>query len=167
VIFSSLLRIAQIESGGRRSGFKNLDVAPVLRDVAELYRPVIDEKMQTLSVEISDDLIITGDGELLKLMFVNILDNATKHAPPHSAVLVKGSGDDKHVTVEIADGGPGIPQDFRDKVFERFYRLEQSRSTPGYGLGLSFVAAVAALHDANVVLLDNAPGLRVLVTFMR
>jgi signal transduction histidine kinase len=167
VIFSSLLRIAQIEAGGRRSGFKRLDLALVLRDVVDLYRPVIEENMQSLSVEISDDLMILGDGELLKLLLVNILDNAAKHAPSHCAIRVKASADDKNVYVEIADNGPGIPPDFRDKVFERFYRLEQSRSTPGYGLGLSFVAAVAALHDANVALCDTAPGLRVLVTFVR
>lgn len=167
VIFSSLLRIAQIESKARRSGFKRLDLAHVLRDVVDLYRPAIEEKMQRLVVTISEDLMILGDCELLKLLLVNILDNATKHAPPLCTIAVKTEVDAKHVHVEIADGGPGIPEAYRGKVFQRFYRLELSRSTPGYGLGLSFVAAVAALHDATVDLSDNAPGLRARVTFPR
>ena len=166
-IFSSLLRIAQIESGVRRSGFKTLNLSPLLIDVTDLYRPVIDEKKQNFSVAVSNDLNISGDSELLRLLFINILDNATKHAPALCAIEVKGHASEKHVIVEIADGGVGIPSEFKGKVFDRFYRLEQSRSAPGYGLGLSVAAAVATLHDATLELLDNAPGLRVRITFFR
>ncbi len=166
-IFSSLLRIAQIESGARRSGFKTVDLAHVLQDVVELYRPVMEEKLQALKVSIDADLVLSGDSELLKLLFVNIFDNAAKHAPPESTITVSARGGEKEIIVEIADNGPGIAEEFRGKVFERFYRLEQSRSTPGYGLGLSFVAAVASLHDASVELLDNRPGLRLRLVFPR
>lgn len=167
IVFSSLLRIAQIESCARRGGFKRLDLAPLLREVIELYRPVAEEKEQTLIAKIESDLSIEGDGELLKVLFVNILDNATKHAPPGCTIHAATITDEKHICVEIADNGPGIPEPCKAKVFQRFYRLEQSRTTPGHGLGLSFVAAVAGLHDATINLIDNAPGLRVRVTFAR
>lgn len=166
-IFSSLLRIAQIESRTRRSGFKTLDIAPILRDAVDLYMPVAEEKNQALVANVADNLIISGDSELLKLLFVNLIDNATKHSTPSCWIDVKAEGNATEVCVEIVDNGPGITERDRGKVFQRFYRLEQSRSTPGYGLGLSFVAAVAALHDATIDLMDSQPGLRVRVIFNR
>jgi len=166
-IFSSMLRIAQIESRTRRSGFKTLDLAPILSDAVDLYMPVAEEKNQALVSNVGDNLIVSGDGELLKLMFVNLIDNATKHCTPSSWIDVTAEASKTEVCVEITDNGTGIAEHDRGKVFQRFYRLEQSRSTPGYGLGLSFVAAVAALHDATVDLLDNQPGLRVRVVFSR
>lgn len=164
-IFSSMLRIAQIESRTRRSGFKTLDIAPILRDAVELYLPVAEEKNQDLVANIGDNLVVSGDGELLKLLFVNLLDNATKHCTPSCWIDVTAKVSSTQVCVEISDNGPGIAEHDRSKVFQRFYRLEQSRSTPGYGLGLSFVAAVVSLHDATVDLLENQPGLRVRVVF--
>jgi signal transduction histidine kinase len=98
-------------------------------------------------------------------LFVNILDNATNHIPSHCSVVVNGKIDGSHIAVEIADNGPGIPKDLKDKVFQRFYRLEQSRSSPGNGLGLSLVAAVVEQHNAEVKLCDNNPGLMVRLTF--
>lgn len=166
-IFSSLLRIAQIESRTRRSGFKTLDLAPILRDAVDLYMPVAEEKNQALIAHIPDGLIISGDSELLRLLFINLIDNATKHCTPSCWIDVHAGANATEVFVEIADNGPGVREDDRGKVFQRFYRLEQSRSTPGYGLGMSFVAAVADLHDATVDLLDNRPGLRVRVVFTR
>lgn len=166
-IFSSVLRIAQIESRTRRGGFKPLDLAPLLRDAVDLYRPVAEEKGQKLTAEIAYGLAVSGDAELVRLLFINLIDNAAKHGPPSCRIDIKAWAEADNICVEIADSGPGIADDLRDKVFQRFYRLEQSRSTPGYGLGLSFVAAVAALHDATVELLDNRPGLRARVVFTR
>jgi signal transduction histidine kinase len=164
-IFSGLLRIAQIEAGVRKSTFRKLDLAEVLSEVVGLYKPVFDEKKQNLLMDIFGALEISGDRELLTQLFVNILDNATNHIPPGCTVMVKGRVEGEHVCVEVADDGPGIPEELRDKIFERFYRLEQSRSTPGHGLGLSLVAAVAEQHEAWIELLDNKPGLLMRLTF--
>jgi signal transduction histidine kinase len=164
-IFSGLLRIAQIEAGVRRRSFKKLDLSDVLFEVVGLYKPVLDEKEQHLVVDISGGLEISGDCELLTQLFVNLLDNATNHLPPHSRIEVRGRVEGDYVLVEIADNGPGIPEDLRAKVLQRFFRLEQSRSTPGHGLGLSLVAAVAEQHQARMELLDNHPGLLVRLSF--
>jgi signal transduction histidine kinase len=158
-IFSSLLRIAQIESGIRRSGFKRLDLAEILRKIVDLYKPVINDKMQILIPAISSDLMIVGDRELLTQLLVNLIDNATHHTPTQSVITVKGFIEGEYVVAEIADNGPGIPEPLRSKVLQRFYRLEQSRSTPGHGLGLSLVDAVSEQHSGKLELRDNDPGL--------
>lgn len=164
-IFSGLLRIAQIEAGVRKSTFRKLDLAEVLSEVVGLYKPVFDEKKQNLVMDISGALEISGDRELLTQLFVNLLDNATNHIPPGCTVRVKGRVEGEHILVEVSDDGPGIPEELKGKVFERFYRLEQSRSTPGHGLGLSLVDAVAEQHEARIELLDNKPGLLMRLTF--
>jgi signal transduction histidine kinase len=165
-VFSGLLRIAQIEAGIRRSGFKKIDLSEILLEVTGLYRPVFDEKNQALVADISSNLVMSGDRELLTQLFVNIIDNATKHTPSHSVVTVKAIIERLHILVEVTDNGPGIPEAHLAKVFQRFYRLEQSRSTPGNGLGLSLVEAVVEQHDAQIELLDNRPGVIIRLTFI-
>jgi len=106
-----------------------------------------------------------GDKELLTQLFSNLLENATLHSPPGARVAVTARGDSGRVAVNISDDGPGIPESMRDKVLGRFVRLESSRTTPGSGLGLSLASAIAHLHDADMVLLGNDPGLTVRVSF--
>ena len=98
-------------------------------------------------------------------MIANLVENAMRHAPTDTRIVVSLSRDANGVSVEVADNGPGIPADEREKVLRRFYRLEKSRTTPGNGLGLSLVKAIADLHGATVTLADNGPGLRVAVRF--
>jgi len=164
-IFSSLLRISQIESGLRRSDFKKLDLASILHNISELYKPVFEEKNQILTEQIAQGLMMSGDRELLAQLFVNIFDNATNHTPPHSMISLKAYADDQYIVVELSDNGPGIPEAQRQKVLQRFYRLEQSRSTPGHGLGLSLVDAITQQHDGSLELHDNCPGLLIKLKF--
>ena len=160
-IFSALLRIAQIESGARRSHFKQVDISEVLHDVEEIYRPVIEDADLTLNVDIQHGLLTLGDRELLIQLFSNLIENAVRHVPSGCTILLKASEHSEFITIAIADNGPGIPAQEHAKVFRRLYRLEKGRTTQGYGLGLSLVAAIANLHNAKLSLQDNKPGLKV------
>jgi len=159
--FKALLRIGQIESGSRRAGFMGVDLSSLLQDVTELYEPLADDKGQRIELKLTSGRQIRGDRDLLFQAFANLLDNAIKYTPDNGQIQVELTG----AQVSFADNGPGIPEEARDKVFQRFYRLETCRSTPGNGLGLSLVAAVGYLHNARIRLADNAPGLRVIMNF--
>ena len=159
--FKALLRIGQIESGSRRAGFTEVDLADLLRDVTELYEPLAEEKGQRIELELAAGRTIRGDRDLLFQAFANLLDNAIKYTPPNGRIRVELAG----AQISVADNGPGIPVEAREKVFQRFYRLEPCRSTPGNGLGLSLVAAVGNLHNASIHLENNSPGLRVIMNF--
>jgi signal transduction histidine kinase len=161
--FNALLSIAEAEAGSRRDGLAIVDLAEITRSVGELYEPVAEEAGLWLTVDAAEALPVRGDRHLLSQMLANLLDNALKYAPSGEIRLVAGTvGGMAHVAV--ADRGPGIPDDSRDAVFDRFVRLEGSRSTPGNGLGLSLVRAVATMHGGNVRLEDNKPGLRAVLT---
>ncbi len=159
--FKALLRISQIESGSRRAGFTEIDLTALLQDVIELYEPLADEKGQHIEWQLVDGKPIRGDRDLLFQAFANLLDNAIKYTPENGRIHIALKGEQ----VSVADNGPGIPKESRDIVFQRFYRLEQCRTTPGNGLGLSLVAAVSNLHNASIHLKDNAPGLQVIMDF--
>jgi signal transduction histidine kinase len=163
--FGALLRISRIEAGSREAGFVDLDLAAILQDVGELYEPLAEEKEQHLEVLLESPGRIRGDRNLLFQALANLLDNAIKYTPAGGCIRVLLSDSSRGVNVLVADSGPGIPAPLRQKVFQRFFRLEASRSTPGNGLGLSLVAAVASLHRARVHLEDNRPGLRAVLTF--
>jgi signal transduction histidine kinase len=167
--FEALLRITQIEAGARRAHFSDVDLAAILADVADIYEPVAEEEGDRLeaAVDAEGPVVMHGDRELLTQLFANLIENAIRHCPRGTRIRVelvrRGDG---HVAV-VADDGPGIPHDECANVFRRLYRLERARSTPGSGLGLSLVMAIAELHGAGVVLVDNAPGLRVEVAFLK
>lgn len=162
--FNALLRIAQIESGNRVSGFQPLDLTIILRDTIELYEPLAAEKQIEIAVNLADELPVTGDRDLLFQAFANLLDNAIKYTPEEGRIDVRAHVDNSNICVEVADSGWGIPPADRDKVFRRFYRVESSRSQqPGNGLGLSLVQAVVNLHSGSISLADNNPGLKVIV----
>ena len=135
----------------------------MLASFVEIYEPVADEKGQTVSAEIGAALRVRGDKELLVQMFSNLVENAVCHAPQGARIAVSAHRRDDCIAVEIADDGPGIPAAQREKVFQRFYRIEPSRAPGGNGLGLSIVAAICALHAIDITLADNRPGLKVLL----
>ena len=163
--FNALLRIARIESRGRRQEFKSFSVTAAVEDVAELYGPLLEDAGLRLEMSSEPDLELTGDRDLVFQAVANLLDNALKHVPEGGRVSIGASRRGDIIQLGVADDGPGIPASERERVLERFYRLEASRSTPGAGLGLSLVAAVAELHQATLALQDNAPGLRVVLRF--
>ncbi len=163
--FNALLRIARIESGGRRAAFAPVDLAALMRDVAELYEPLAAEKGQTLSLGVGEALWIIGDRDLLFQALANLLDNAIKYTPPDGSIRLSGRLQDQGVTVTLLDSGPGIPVDARERVLDRFVRLDDSRSTPGSGLGLSLVKAVIDLHQASINLGGEPTGLLVTLRF--
>lgn len=167
VIFDALLRISQIESGSRLAAFSTLSLSDLLERSCEMYGPVAEDRHQALSHNIEKDVRIRGDGELLTQMFSNLIENAIRHAPSGASISIRLAVSGNTAAASVEDNGPGIPSEERDKVFRRFYRVTSSRSTPGNGLGLALVAAIANLHNARVELSDNHPGLRVQASFER
>jgi len=163
--FAALLRIAQIEGGARRAAFRPTDLAGLGRTVVEAFAPSAEDATQTLSLQATGPSVVDGDPELLTQMLVNLVENALRHAGDGASICVTVRENGPDVTLVVADDGPGVPDHEREKLFDRFYRLERSRSTPGSGLGLALVAAVAKLHGAEVRLIDAAPGLEARVTF--
>jgi signal transduction histidine kinase len=164
--FGALLRIAQIESGMPARRFAEVDLSELLRTVAEVYQPMAEEKEQRFTIEVAPGLTVRGDRELLSQMVANLLENAMKHSPAGAFIGLMTIQSPSAIDVTVTDSGPGIPVTDRGRVFQRFYRLESSRSTPGSGLGLSLVEAIAALHGATIELTDNGPGLRVTLRFL-
>ena len=167
--FEALLRITQLEAGARRARFTRVELGAVLADIADIYEPVAEESGDRLvsTVAVAERAEVTGDRELLTQLFANLIENAIRHSPQGTRIEVGLTQRGEHHVAFVADNGPGIPTDERDNVFRRLYRLERERTTPGSGLGLSLVAAIAELHGAAVELDDNAPGLRVEVSFPR
>jgi signal transduction histidine kinase len=163
--FGGLLRIAQIESGMPARRFAKVDLSELLRTVIEMYQPMAEQKEQAFTADIASGVTVWGDRELLTQMIANVIENAMKHSPRGASICVATRGSASTIAVTVSDSGPGIPSEQRARVFQRFYRLERSRSTPGNGLGLSLVEAIAALHQIGIELTDNAPGLRVTLRF--
>ena len=162
--FAALLRIAELEAGTRRAAFVTVDLSQLCRTVADAYTPPAEENGQHIAARIDPAVSVTGDANLLTQMIANLVANALRHGPRGTKVGVTLSGG-AHPTVVIADDGPGIPEEDRTRVFQRFVRLESSRTTPGSGLGLALCAAIAELHGVRIELKDNHPGLRCELTF--
>lgn len=163
--FSALLRIAQIEAGARRASFRPVNLSEVMLTVADAYTPAIEDQGASLQTEIPSQVTIAGDHELLVQLFANLIENALRYTPAGTRIVMRLTNQPQQAIAEVADNGSGIPEQERARVFRRFYRLEESRTTPGNGLGLSLVAAIADLHGASIDLQNNQPGLRVLISF--
>jgi signal transduction histidine kinase len=161
--FNALLIITQAESGIRREDLSNLDIAVITRDAAELYEPAAEEKGITFCVTTADEIPILGNRHLLSQALANLLDNAIKYTPKGGIVNVSAKPGNYHAELVVTDSGPGIAEANRERVFDRFVRLETSRNSPGSGLGLSLVRAVAQHHGAEIELADNGPGLKVTI----
>jgi signal transduction histidine kinase len=161
--FNALLSIAEAEAGAGRGRTEPLDLAEIARSAVELYEPVAEQQGFALHFHGAPDVRVRGDHNLLSQAIANLIDNALKYGagrdgnPNEIRLSVRNGGG--RAVLEVSDRGPGIPAGEREAVLDRFVRLEPSRSTPGNGLGLSLVRAVAHLHGGAVELRDNAPGL--------
>lgn len=164
-MFSSLTRISQIEAGDRTAAFRTVSLAQIASEVVELFDAAAEDKRGRLNVVVDQGVLVTGDRDLLFDAVANLVDNAIKHGREGGRVTVEVARNDGGAVISVADDGPGIPSNECQNVFKRFYRLERSRRTPGNGLGLSLVAAVARLHGAHIEMGDNAPGLKFQLQF--
>jgi signal transduction histidine kinase len=164
-MFASLTRISQIEARDRTAAFRTVNLAEIASEVVELFDAAAEDKHAQLDAVGNQRVLVTGDRDLLFDAVANLVDNAIKYGRDAGRVTVEVTQNDRGAVVAVADDGPGIPDDERQHVFKRFYRLERSRHTPGNGLGLSLVAAVARLHGAHIEMLDNKPGLRCRLQF--
>jgi signal transduction histidine kinase len=177
--FDALLIIARAEAGETGRGMVVFDGAEIARGVGELYEPLAEEKGLRLMIEAPGPAMIRGHRELISQALANLIDNAIKYAAPapcssggaspgeRPSILVSAGVDGDRVVLTVADSGPGIPEGDRAHAVERFVRLEQSRSQPGSGLGLSLASAVATLHHGALKLDDNAPGLKAAIVLPR
>jgi len=163
--FDALLRIAEIEAGARRARFDLVDLSDVVETVADAYAPEAEHAGQRLETKIGPKLYITGDRELLTQAFADLVENAIRHAGRGAVICLMAMSQAATVEAMVSDTGPGVPEADRERVLARFVRLEASRSTPGTGLGLTLVKAIADLHNARLELTDNGPGLRVTMAF--
>jgi signal transduction histidine kinase len=162
-IFAALLRIAQIEAGAQKSAFSAIDLSELARSVGEAFQPAAEDSQHTLALVVADGVTLQGDRQLLAQLLSNLIENALNHTPPGTTVtlsVAKGAGGPE---IAVMDNGPGIPPAEREKVFERFYRLDRSRGTAGSGLGLALVKAIAGVHGLAIHLEDRNPGLAVIL----
>lgn len=166
-VFQALLRIAEIEAGARRSAFAEIDLAPVLDDLAEFFEAAGEQRNIALDTEWPRELLMIGDRDMLQQAIANLLDNAIKFSPADHQVSLSAHADATHVEIQVDDQGPGIPDSDRARATERFYRAESARSTPGSGLGLALVSAIAQLHGGVLKLDSNQPGLRAVLVLPR
>jgi signal transduction histidine kinase len=166
--FNALLLIAETDAGTTRAAMTELDLSSVAADVAELYEPLAEERQVTLRLIPTSGVAVEGNRSLVAQALANLVDNAIKYTPEGGKVTIRADADATGADLSVADTGPGIPAVDRTRVVERFVRLEASRSSPGTGLGLSLVAAVAHFHGAELVLEDNKPtGLKARLRFPR
>jgi signal transduction histidine kinase len=166
-IFDTILRISRIETAPQDAEFRSFALPPLLIDLAETFAPMAEEDGQSLKLSLPGTPVsaVFGDERMVRQMIVNLIQNAMRHGTAGNLITIELQQADGRCIVDIADHGPGIPQDERARVFEAFYRLDSSRSGGGGGLGLALVKAIAQRHDIAIDLADNAPGLRVRLTF--
>lgn len=162
--FNALLRIANIEKSARHQTFSRVNMLTLLDDVIDLYEPLAEQANIGIENQLTSQITLHGDKDLLFQAISNIMDNAIKFSPKNSTITVSAQQTRKHTQLCIADQGPGIDSTSKDRVFDRFYRAEKSRTTVGSGLGLSLVKAVCDLHQIDIALGDNQPGLQVILT---
>ena len=155
------------ESGARKSRFANVNLNEIYESLADAYGDVAEDAGHTLVRDFvpGSDSTISGDRDLLTQMYANLIENAIRYCPVGSTIRLKVAAHDSRIFTSIEDNGPGIPEGEYEKVFRRLYRGEKSRTSPGTGLGLSLVKAIADLHDAAIRLENAGPGLRVEITY--
>ncbi len=163
--FAALLRIAQIESGTRRAGFRRLDLSTLVTQIGQSYVPVAEDAGKELDVAAAPDIAVEGDRELISQLLVNLVENSLRHTQDGARIEITLARNNGVALLSVSDNGPGIPAEERKRVLDRFYRLERSRAGEGFGLGLSLVAAVADLHRAQLEFVERSPGLSVNVLF--
>ena len=167
--FNALLSIARAEAGEQRAAWERVDLGELVHDIQELYEPLAEEREISLVAAADPEVVVMGNRQMLAQALVNLTDNAIKYTPMGGRVTLEAthaaSAGRSAPLLRVTDTGPGIPPELRAKALERFVRLDPDRSTPGNGLGLSLVNAVAQLHDAALELEGNEPGLAVSLVF--
>lgn len=163
--FNSILNITQIENISPEGIFSDVNLAEILATIEDNYAPLLEDEMRPFSLSIGEDITIRGERALLLQLLANLVENAMKHTPAGTPISLSLERRGTKARLCVEDRGPGIPAHAREKVFERFFRLQSSRSTMGSGLGMTFVAVIAKLHKADIQLEDANPGLRVVVEF--
>jgi signal transduction histidine kinase len=167
-IFETILRISRISGSNDKSGFAPFSLTALASEMIETYQPVAEEKKIRLTGKIDerDELNLIGDRNMVRQALTNLIENAITYCPDNSNICVLVyENQEQNTCLEVRDNGPGIPEENIDKVIEPFYRVANSRTPPGSGLGLALVNAIAAKHNARLVLNDNNPGLRVIIVF--
>jgi len=167
MLFSGILRIAEVEGGGLERSFARVDLSELMSDVAESFAPALADSEHRIEWSIAPDVWVMGNRELLAQLASNLLDNARIHTPHGTSIALGLVAEGALAKLWVEDDGPGVPDEDRDKLLQRFFRAEASRTTPGNGLGLSLVAAASHAHGGTVVIEDAGPGLRILVTLPR
>ncbi len=162
--FNALLRIGQVEAGARRAAFRPLDLAEVAREVVEAFEPAAEGEGKTIVSRLDAPLPMPGDKELLVQMTANLIDNALRHTPAGVRVEVTGERTPQGLSLSVADDGAGVAPEELSAIFQRFHRADAARKSPGTGLGLSLVSAIAELHGLDCAASDNRPGLRITLT---
>jgi signal transduction histidine kinase len=165
-LFAALLRIAQIEGGARRAAFTSFALAPVLHHLRDVFAAVAEASGDRLSLAAEADVAIRGDRALVVQMVSNLIENAILHTPPGTSIAVSLVRSEGRAIVTVSDNGPGVPTPEHEKLFQRLYRREASRSQPGYGLGLSLVAAIADLHGATIKVGQAEEGFSISISFV-
>lgn len=164
-IFEAMLRIAQIEAGTPREYFTQVKMNEIADNIVDAFQAVAVDEGKQFTAHANPDCQVMGDRVLLTQLLSNLIENALRHTPVGTHIRLDIERHEGKVQIVVSDTGPGIPEQERERVFRHFYRLDTSRSTPGSGIGLSFVAAVVKAHDATIELDDNTPGLKVIITF--
>lgn len=164
-IFDAILRLGEVEAGKRRAAFGPVDLSGLVRDLGEAYGPVFEEADKSLTMALDTPIEVEGDRELLEQMLSNLLENALEHSRDAASVRLMLARTGQGITLTVADDGPGISPADRERVFERFFRADSSRLSPGNGLGLALVRAIADLHDADLALAEDTPGAEFVVRF--
>lgn len=162
-MFQNILSIAKAENRTQTDIFSSFDIVALLRDIIDFYGTFIEDKKQTLETNLpKNEIIFRGDRQLIAQAMLNLLDNAVKYTPKKGNISILLEKYENYAIFMISDSGPGVPKEFREKVKERFFRMDESRSAEGSGLGMSLVDAVAKLHHGELRLEDNNPGLKAL-----
>jgi signal transduction histidine kinase len=165
--FNALLSIAQMEAGVQRDrdDWTNVDLSNLVDDLGDLYSAVAEEKQQSFDFHTEPNLATFGNRQLIAQALTNLLDNAMKYTPAGGQIALSASRQADKIQIMVSDSGPGIPAAAYAQVFKRFTRLDNARSSPGNGLGLSLVKAILDLHETKIELSDNQPGLKITLLF--
>ena len=164
-LFSAILRISEVEGGSLEGTFAPVDLSTLVEEMGESFVPAVQDRERILEWSAAPGIGILGDRELLAQVMVNLIDNACVHTPPGTLISLDLQRDENGAVLSVSDDGPGVSVGEQSAILRRFYRAEASRTTPGNGLGLSLVAAVASAHRGTVTVTDCHPGLRVAIAF--
>ena len=164
-LISATLEISSAEAGAGRQHFEEFDLAQILRDICEIYNPIAEERGMSIGVSAPETLIYVGNRQSIGRALANLVDNSLHYGA--GEIELGASQDDEMIALTVTDRGPGIPAELREQALGKYRRLEESRTTEGSGLGLALARAVARLHGGDILLEENAPGLRVVLTLRR